>query len=369
MMSEAQQKFTRARSQLLLKQPFFGTLCLRLKPIETEEVPTAGTDGKRLLYNPKFFLSLTDQQRVGLLAHEVMHVVFMHMVRLHERDPYLWNVAGDYVINLVVRDAGLQLPQTDLIDDKYANMTTDQIYAELQKNPPEPNEGDGKESFGACVQKSAEVDKNPGEFEADMSVAIQQAAEAAKAQGKLPSSLQSLIDEIVKPKVNWKERLARFLRNNNKSDFSWQKPNRRFIGQGLYLPSMFSPCIESVGVITDTSGSRTDEELNQDLGEISAMLIDANVENVHFVQADTHVTAEETFTRESLPLKVTMEGRGGTRFGPAIKHMAETHPEISCLIYLTDLESDDFGSEPHFPVVWVTNSATEAPYGEIIETV
>ena len=135
-MSEAQQKFTRARSQLLLKQPFFGTLCLRLKPIETEEVPTAGTDGKRLLYNPKFFLSLTGQQRVGLLAHEVMHVVFMHMVRLHERDPYLWNVAGDYVINLVVRDAGLQLPQTDLIDDKYANMTTDQIYAELQKNPP-----------------------------------------------------------------------------------------------------------------------------------------------------------------------------------------------------------------------------------------
>ena len=52
-------EFTRARAQLLLKQPFFGTLCLRLTPIETEDIPTAGTDGKRLLYNPKFFLSLT----------------------------------------------------------------------------------------------------------------------------------------------------------------------------------------------------------------------------------------------------------------------------------------------------------------------
>ena len=291
----------------------------------------------------------------------------MHMVRLHERDHYLWNVAGDYVINLVVRDAGLHLPHTDLLDDKYANKTTDEVYADLQENPP-PASDDGKESFGACVQKSAEIDKNPGEFEAEMSVAIQQAAEAAKAQGKLPGSLQSLVDAIVKPKVNWKAKLARFLRNNNKSDFSWQKPNRRFIASGLYLPSLYSPSIESIGVITDTSGSRTDEELNQDLGEISAMLIDANVENVHFVQADTEVTAEATFNRESLPLKVTMQGRGGTAFGPAIAEMANKHPNISCLIYLTDLEANDFGTEPHFPVVWVSNYSTEAPYGEIIKT-
>jgi predicted metal-dependent peptidase len=97
------------------------------------------------------------------------------------------------------------------------------------------------------------------------------------------------------------------------------------------------------------------------------MLVDANVENVRFMQADTHVTDEQTFTRESMPLKVTMQGRGGTRFGPAIAEMAEKYPSVSCLIYLTDLESSDFGSEPHFPVVWITNSATEAPYGEIIE--
>ena len=76
-------EFTRARSQLLLKQPFFGTLCLRLKPIETEDIPTAGTDGKRLLYNPKFFLNMSDQQRVGLLAHEVMPVSYTHL-RAHE---------------------------------------------------------------------------------------------------------------------------------------------------------------------------------------------------------------------------------------------------------------------------------------------
>ena len=222
---------------------------------------------------------------------------------------------------------------------------------------------------GTCVQPNPSLSDSGSQskHEADMRVAVQQAAETAKAQGKLPGSLSKLVDEIVSPQVNWKQKLARFLKSNNKSDYSWQKPNRRFVANGLYLPSLYSPCIEEIGVIVDTSGSRTDEELNQDLGEISSMLVDANVENVHFMQADTDVTDEQTFTRESMPLKVTMKGRGGTRFGPAVAEMAEKYPTISCLIYLTDLESNDFGSEPHFPVVWITNSATEAPYGEIIE--
>ena len=81
-----------------------------------------------------------------------------------------------------------------------------------------------------------------------------------------------------------------------------------------------------------TLGSRTDEELNQDLGEISSMLVDVNVENVRLQQMVW--TDEQTFTRESLPLKVTMKGRGGTMFGPAIAEMAETFKHL--LPYLSD---------------------------------
>ncbi len=370
-MEDIKTAFTRARSSLLLKQPFFGTLCLRLGAEFTEDIETAATNGEKLLINPTFFLKQSAEQRVGLLAHEVMHCVYMHVLRLNERDPFLWNVAGDYVINLVVTDAGMILPEGGLLDEKYRDMTADEIYTTLQQNGgAEALSGANLSAFdGTCVQP------NPGltdtgsqsKHEADMRVAVQQAAETAKAQGKLPGSLSKLVDDIVSPQVNWKQKLARFLKSNNKSDYSWQKPNRRFVANGLYLPSLYSPCIEEIGVIVDTSGSRTDEELNQDLGEISSMLVDANVENVRFMQADTDVTDEQTFTRESMPLKVTMKGRGGTRFGPAVAEMAEKYPSVSCLIYLTDLESNDFGEQPHFPVVWITNSATDAPYGEVIE--
>ena len=69
--------FVKARSRLILDNPFFGTLCLRLKPVERDDMPTGAVDGVNLFYNPKWFEKLTDMEKVGFLAHEVMHVVFL----------------------------------------------------------------------------------------------------------------------------------------------------------------------------------------------------------------------------------------------------------------------------------------------------
>ena len=70
--------FVKARSRLILDNPFFGTLCLRLKVVEWEQ-ETGATDGVHLFYNPKWFEKLTDMERIGFLAHEVLHVVFLHI--------------------------------------------------------------------------------------------------------------------------------------------------------------------------------------------------------------------------------------------------------------------------------------------------
>ena len=102
-MSNGLQEYTKARSQLILKSPFFGTLALRLKPIPDESVGTAATNGEYIKYNPKWFLKLRDLERVGLIAHEVMHVALMHMLRRNERDAQKWNIAADYVINLALQ--------------------------------------------------------------------------------------------------------------------------------------------------------------------------------------------------------------------------------------------------------------------------
>ena len=85
------------------------------------------------------------------------------------------------------------------------------------------------------------------------------------------------------------------------------------------------------------------------------------------IQCDTEVQSDVEYTRESLPLKVEYTGRGGTMFSPAIEYVNNKHPNIAALIYLTDLECDDFGERPNYPVLWVTTQPGETPYGEIIQ--
>ncbi len=370
------EEFTKARSQLVLTNPFFGTLSLRLKPIPDESIATACTNGEYIKYNPKWFLRLREQERIGLIAHEVMHVALFHMIRRDNRDLVRWNIAGDYVINGALIKSNFILPHTELIDPQYDDMSTDNVYALLPediKDGAGPGDvllvsSDDPGGCGSVVDHPSVSDGSAtGKFEAEIEVAVQQAADIAKAMGKLPGHLQTLIEKALAPKVDWKMALARFLRANNKSDFTWIKPNRRFISRGLYLPSLHTPCLEEIAVAVDTSGSVSEDELLQFTGEITSILHDTNPERIHFLQCDTEVRSDDEYTRESLPLKITYKGRGGTAFSPVTEYINEKHPGVSALVYLTDLESSNFGDQPPYPVLWVTTSSTEAPYGEIIQ--
>lgn len=357
--------FVKARSRLILDNPFFGTLCLRLKVVEWEQ-ETGATDGVHLFYNPKWFEKLTDMERIGFLAHEVLHVVFLHITRRNERDATKWNVACDYAINNYLVAEGFILPKGGLVDPQYNDMTAEAIYSML------PDQDSKLLDPGKCggVMDHPGTDGTSGKtsaIEAGLTVAIHQAAEAAKAQGKLSGTMESVISDITDPKVDWKAVLARFLRANNKSDFTWVRPNRRFIARGMYLPSLHNPCLEEIVVAVDTSGSISDDELTQFTTETSYILHELAPERVQFLQCDTEVQNATEYTRESLPLKVTYEGRGGTKFSPVIDYVNENYPNTAALVYLTDLESDDFGDKPHYPVLWVTTNETNAPFGEVIQ--
>jgi len=106
-----EQKLSRARVQLLLSQPFFGTLCLRLKLVPVPSFPTMATDGQRIVYNPAFVEKLTPSELEGVLAHEVMHLALSHHCRRGERDAQLWNQATDYAVNPILINNGITLPK------------------------------------------------------------------------------------------------------------------------------------------------------------------------------------------------------------------------------------------------------------------
>ena len=244
-----------ARARLILgrdsKSAFFATLVLRLQPRPDWDVPTIATDGRLLEYNPEFVTGLAPDELVGVLAHEVMHCALAHPVRRGGRDPMLWNIACDLAINPLLRDAGVVLPAGRLMpgEGKFRDLPTgksaEEYYVTLMKGDDDPSDGDGSASAdpGGCGQV---VDPDQGDpattqsVEAEWKVAVVQAQQAASGRGPLPAGLGRTVEEVIHPPADWRSVLREFVATHAKNDYSWSRPNRRFIAQGLYLPGLHS---------------------------------------------------------------------------------------------------------------------------------
>jgi len=116
---------------MVLNHPFFASLAMRLTLKEDRTCRTAWTDGKTFGYNPDYINILPQDKLVGLSAHTVMHPACNHHLRRKDKDPEAWNKACDYVINPILLDAGLVLPDGFLWDDTYIGKTAEQVYKRL----------------------------------------------------------------------------------------------------------------------------------------------------------------------------------------------------------------------------------------------
>jgi len=358
----AETDMLKARAQLLMDEPFFGTLALKLKLYpNNDECKTAATDGARLIYNTDFIQKLTPLTRKGLIAHEVMHCVFNHMTRRNHRDPKLWNVATDYAINLHLKDSGFFLPDGGLLSEDYRDMTADHIYNLIKDdNPKECSWGQVLDAGTGQVQGGSDA-----AMESEWQVAVNQAAKVAQDAGKLPAHIETFIKDIVKPLVDWRSVLWPFCTTLITDDYSWRRPNRAYISEDEYFPSMHIEGAGHLAVIVDTSGS-CNGYLDQFFTEMAAIHSDLTPEKITIVHCDAQVAfTEEIDQYDEFPI-ATLHGGGGTRFSPAFTWLIENAPDVEAAVYLTDLESSDFGATPPFPVLWVsTDPHGTAPFGQI----
>lgn len=358
-------KLIRARNKLLLEQPFFGVLALKLQVIEDKTCQTAWTDGKRMGYNPDFIAKLPDGQVRGLVAHEVMHCVYKHQTRRKEREPRKWNMAADYAINPGLIEAGFELPEGGCVDDKYKNMSTDHIYTLL----PDPPECDSSSGWGEVRDGDYESSSERADQDQDWTVSVRQAAEAAKKAGNLPGHLEGLIDTVLNPKVPWKEVLRNFMTQPRKDDYSMTRPNRRYISSGLYLPAMWSEGLGDIVITVDTSGSISKEELDTFCSEINCILQDTHPQKVYVLYCDTQVHKKvDEYTTDDLPISLHYQGGGGTDFTEPFKWVEDHALTPDAFIYLTDMYGSCSAPPPIYPVLWIsTTECTDAAFGEVIQ--
>ena len=369
----ALKKLTIARAQLLLNKGhgFFGMLALRLALVERPDIKTLAVDGKHCFYNADFVVNeLTDSLARSAMAHEVMHCVFEHITRRSNRTPRKWNQAGDFVINLVLEDANFDIGPGWLLNRAYADMTTDEVYNLL---PDSDDEGGGDSSGAGGGDSGDPLDEvlqgDPAEHEhtdIDWKLATVQAAATAKAQGQLPASLKRFVEEITAPpKVNWRDQLRQFITQISKDDYSWSRPNRRYLSAGIYLPGLWSENMGEIVVCIDTSGSIDQATLNAFGSEIKALVAAVRPTKTHVIYCDADINHIDVYDPHD-DMQFKMHGGGGTDFRPPFDYVKEQGLQPECLVYLTDL----YGPQPSsadFPVLWCCTSGQIGQIGETIQ--
>jgi predicted metal-dependent peptidase len=369
----ARKKVTMARTSLVLDQPFFGALALRLAMKEDPTCKTAWVDGRTLGYNPEFVEDLTHAELVGLIAHEVMHCAAGHPWRRDAREHRRWNHACDRTINPMLRDSGFALPEGALyeIDPSHHGKSSEWVYDRL---PPDPDgDGSGAGDDGGAGDPLGEVRDAPaeadaeGNSEADWQQAVQQAAQAAKARGSLSGDLERAAKAVAEARVDWRSVLRRFVQQVARADYSWTRPNPRYLARGLYLPALRSEEMGPVVVAIDTSGSIDAVLLDQFGGELRAIAEDLRPERVHVIYCDSAVRRIDTFERGE-PIELHPAGGGGTAFSPVFEAVDDLEDVPSCVVYLTDLDGTFPESAPPMPVLWASTSGPddEVPFGEVV---
>jgi predicted metal-dependent peptidase len=398
------------------KSVFFATLALRLKYRADWNTPTAATNGKDLIYNPDFIAGLGQNALIGLLAHEVMHLALGHHTRRNERDPELWNVACDAAINPLLTEAGFSLPADGIqpgsgpLASAPAGLSAEQYYAILSEQPdPDGDQtapsgsdagaesgtgtgsGDGQPDphgtgsgpgpggtghdgtpganpFGEVQDAGAPDSAALKESAADWQVATAQAQQAARGRGELPGELGRTIDAELNPAVDWRDLLREFVTRTARNDYDWNRPNRRHIEAGIYLPSLRSDEVRPLIVAIDTSGSIDAPTLARFAAELQTVTEQQPV-SLTILYHDSRIQHVQTWQPSDGELILEPAGGGGTDHRPIFAWLDsdDCPPDPAAVILFTDLETRFPTDPPAVPCLWLaTDPDNDAPFGEVV---
>jgi len=373
-------KVDRAKTRIILDHPFFASILLRRPMKFTKNVPTLAVDATATIYiNPDFIEQWSPDQVMWGLCHEIGHVMAMHAVRRGSRNPKRWNIAGDAWINDMLKECKIGEPIPNCVDmpGSYKKFT-EQIYEEMMKESGEGGEGrDGQDGIGDDViygvgdedgnQKGPLTEGEIREIEAEVKIMIAQAAQAAKMQGKLPGMLADIVAESLESKVPWYEHLEKYATSKMRSRWDWTVPNRRYISQGIILPSRpQKPTIGTVVIQSDISGSVSKREFDHFAGHALRIMEECNPKKVYVLYTDTQVQRCDEFDQDEKPVLSFYSG-GGTDMTAGFEYIKEHGIEPDVVITLTDGYTP-YPENPEFDAVWCVSTDAEVPSnaGEVV---
>jgi predicted metal-dependent peptidase len=345
----------RARRWLITHYPLLGGLLTQFELVEDADVcermkisvAAIQISTGEIFINPRRALGIEEAKFV--VAHEVLHAGLNHSSRRQGRDPYLWNVACDFVINdwLVGMNVGTAPTFGMLFDDELRGWSADDIYLRLA--------ADLRVRRRICTLRGEDVDmldERPGKFFTDREDFCRRALmqgldfHVQTGRGLLPEGLVEAIRTLNQPPIPWQVKLADWIAERfplPQRHRSYARPSRRqSTTPDIPRPRFVEPeddrATRTFGVIIDTSGSMERDELGKALGAIVAYSQVQGVKQVRLVYCDAQPYDEGFIDIDSLATRVQVRGRGGTVLQPAVNLLESQRdfPKDSPILIITD---------------------------------
>ncbi len=221
------------KRKMLVKYPFFGSVVASVSYKENKDIPTAGTDGETIYYNPEYLEGLSVEEQTFIFAHEVCHIAFNHILRSEGKDHELWNIATDGVINQFLKRDGLKMAPGGVDMAEAINYDAEQLYEKLlqekqqgqqqsgqgnsQQNQQQPQSqqenretqnqernqenkqqsSDGEQSGGESEKNSQKEDKSKQDVGHDTHSMWEQAVKKHKEQQEKTDKKENLLDKLL----------------------------------------------------------------------------------------------------------------------------------------------------------------------------
>ncbi len=209
--------------------------------------------------------------------------------------------------------------------------------------------------------------ENRQKAEEESLIQMAQAIHSAEGHGDVPMGLLRLYKTRIRPTLDWQILLQRFIENCNDGDYSWSMPNKRYISYDIYLPSRKEPRIALIALAIDASGSIDNDTLGMFCSELEKILENFDT-NLFVIYHDTKIQKHDYFSRSDRPLRLFVQGGGGTSYKHVPEYIHKENIQPTCLLWFTDLECTFFPEEPNYPVVWLTTKKAQKapPFGEVL---
>lgn len=345
-------------------------------------------DHYNLYINPDEFGRYTLKERLAILKHEALHILYGHLgERGNGKNPAGWNISTDCALNQHIDQD--HLPKCAILPKPLEAKTgitvpmgqSAEFYYELLKSEmqKQPKQGDGEQQLQSQssvfdslngvrsmdTHKTWDESVGDKDLQQDLTKRMIERAqtETLKGKGTIPAACADWIElHSRRSEVNWKRILRGIVGHKRVGTRSTivrldrRFPNREDL-RGKTRDRMFN-----LLVVVDVSGSMSPAAINTTLAEVRN-ICDITKTDVDLIQVDTVAYEPEKLSKKTR--SITRRGVGGTYLSTALDKAREKRIDYQAVVVLTDggLYHKDLSvfAELNKRVIWLVESSGTVP--------